>query len=139
MGKKGAGKKGAGKGSHKPVVPPNNHESGVDKDKTTRRLQIVRLERLVEREASELRNYFPPAEPEPGAEDAPRKKKRRSTPEDWKLRGAARPWVEIEALNAPPVAPPRGASCRPRPPSRARLNIPRSPCPPPPSKTQATT
>jgi hypothetical protein len=67
------------------------------------RLNSMRLERLIEREETSLQNWCPP--PPPKEEQPFRidedgfvryKRKARSGPEDWKLRGAARPW---ETLN----------------------------------------
>jgi hypothetical protein len=67
------------------------------------RLNLARLERLVAKEKEALTNWAaPPPPPPPRAsridEDGIEhfKRKPRSGPEDWKLRGAARPW---ESLN----------------------------------------
>ena len=70
---------------------------------TRERLNLARLQKLVVREADALTNWAPPPPPPPprpsridedGIEHFKRKK--RSGPEDWVLRGAARPW---ESLN----------------------------------------
>ena len=63
------------------------------------RLNLVRLERAMEREAVELADWVPAPAPKDEAEytsKGKRKRKAPSGPEDWKLRGCARPW---ESLN----------------------------------------
>lgn len=67
------------------------------------RMNMMRLERQTERDEQALQNWCPPPPPKPPQpfrvdEDGfiHYKRKARSGPEDWKLRGAARPW---ESLN----------------------------------------
>ena len=63
------------------------------------RMNLVRLERAMERDAILLSDWVPPPPPRDEAEytsKGKRKRKPPSGPEDWKLRGCARPW---ESLN----------------------------------------
>ena len=58
------------------------------------RMQRVRCERAVQRGRDRLRNYIPPP---PERTEEEKAAHRRSDPSTWKLRGAARPWEEVEA------------------------------------------
>ena len=58
------------------------------------RMQRVRCERAVQRGRDRLRNYIPPP---PERTEEEKAAYRRSDPSTWKLRGAARPWEEVEA------------------------------------------
>ena len=63
------------------------------------RMNLIRLERAMERDAILLSDWIPPPTPKDEAEytsKGKRKRKPPSGPEDWKLRGCARPW---ESLN----------------------------------------
>ena len=69
-------------------------DSKVSRLRRLDRLQRVRAERAVARGRERLSNYIPPP-PEPTEEE--RAAARRSDPSTWQLRGAARPWEEVEA------------------------------------------
>ena len=71
-----------------------NKDSLASKLKQLDRLQRVRLERGVQRGRERFRNYVAPARESTEAE---KRLRRKGGPETWKLRGAARPWVEVEA------------------------------------------
>jgi len=69
-------------------------DSAAAKVKQLDRLQRVRLERNVARGRERYANYVAPPPPET---DEARKRRKKGGPETWKLRGAARPWDEVEA------------------------------------------
>ena len=69
-------------------------DSAASRVKRLDRLQRVRLERAVARGRERYGNYVAPPPPETEEE---RKRRKKGGPETWKLRGAARPWEEVEA------------------------------------------